>query len=169
MFCALVGRTRRRRLHARNPDDAALEAANSKQREQPLAEDNFRRAMSVFDVACMAHVQQGSYLSGQSLASSFPPCTICSFVHDRATLLSTLPFVYIRSIACFYNLPQPVAHSFLLLNRRNQTKQLGMWCLMRSDKHPFWINLASRISTSHLILWLNAPPKTSWTPSPYSQ
>ena len=72
MLRALEGRTRRRRLRARNPDDAALEAADSKQREELLAEDNFRRAMSIFDVACTTHVQQGTSPPGHSLASCFP-------------------------------------------------------------------------------------------------
>ena len=59
--------THQQRLCARHPGNAALEEGDSKQREQLLAEDNFHKTMSIFNVACMTHVQQGSYPPVQSL------------------------------------------------------------------------------------------------------
>ena len=55
------------RLCACHPGNAALKEGDSKQREQLLVEDNFHKTMSIFNIACTTHVQQGSYPPIQSL------------------------------------------------------------------------------------------------------
>ncbi|KAL4075557.1 hypothetical protein J3A83DRAFT_4221169 [Scleroderma citrinum] len=72
---SIDGHIRRRRLGAQhNTDDSALDEADSTQKNELLSEDNFRRAMSLFDVACMTPIESDSQSPrGQALASQFPP------------------------------------------------------------------------------------------------
>ena len=71
MLRVIHGRSRRRRLD--HPDDATSNAADAQQREKLLAEDNFRRVMSLFDLACSTHIDKSSNQTMRSLASHFPP------------------------------------------------------------------------------------------------